>query len=350
MDEKQTRVLKEMSFRTGGKFGSPFNPHLFLPGSGFTEKDYDDFLLALTGQGYLQKYGETGPDIMLTQRALDWIEGESNGVNQRKIVEFLNTLYAEAGGAQIPFDDYILKLGEHLGMNTAETIQFITSLREKGYIRLNGSGTNSSISVSQIGKKLIKEDPSVKQQSVGTGKREPYNVFISHIHENEAVAKRLKEYLIRTFSDDISVFVSGDPENIPPGQDWFATIIDGIRRCDCMIILCSVDSVEKRWIHFEAGAAVALDKKIVPLCFAGLSAGALPSPLNYIRRQAIDGDDAERLKQHFDILTREIAEHLQADLHILDVLQSDFYQELHASRQQKQGPPPTPPGGEFIDH
>ena len=33
---------------------------------------------------------------MLTQRALDWIEGESNGENQRKIVEFLNTLYAEA--------------------------------------------------------------------------------------------------------------------------------------------------------------------------------------------------------------------------------------------------------------
>ena len=39
-----------------------------------------------------------------------------------------------------------------------------------------------------------------------------------------------------------------------------------------------------------------LDKKIVPLCFAGLSAGALPSPLNYIRRQAIDSDDADTIK------------------------------------------------------
>ena len=61
MDEKQTRVLKEMSFRTGGKFGSPFNPHLFQPGSGFTEKDYDDFLLTLTRLGYVQKYGRTVP-------------------------------------------------------------------------------------------------------------------------------------------------------------------------------------------------------------------------------------------------------------------------------------------------
>jgi len=332
MDDKQIRVLKEMSFRTGGKFGSAFPPRLFQPGSGFTEKDYDDFLLTLTSLGYIQKYGENSPDIMLTQRALDWIEGESNGANQRKIVEFLNTLYGEAGGAQIPFDDYILKLGGHLGMKTAETIQFITSLREKGYIRLNGSGTNSSISVSQLGKKLIEEDQSVKQQSVGTVKREPFNVFISHIHENEAVAKRLKDYLIGIFPDRISVFISGDPENIPPGQDWFATIIDGIRKCNCMIILCSPESVERKWVYFEAGAAKALRKKIIPLCFAGLSAGALPSPLNYLRAQAIDSDDAERLKQHFEILTKEIAEYLQADLPAPDVLQSEFYHELHAVR------------------
>ena len=49
---------------------------------------------------------------MLTQRALDWIEGESNGENQRKTVEFLKGIpYAEARGAQIPFDDYILEIG-----------------------------------------------------------------------------------------------------------------------------------------------------------------------------------------------------------------------------------------------
>ncbi len=344
MDDQQTRVLKEMSFRTGGKFGSPFPPCLFQPGSGFTEKEYDDFLLLLTSQGYLQKYGETGPDIMLTQRALDWIEGESNGENQRKTVEFLKALYAEARGAQIPFDDYILKLGEQLGMKTNETMQFISALRDKGYIRLTGSGTTASISVSQIGKKLFEEDQSVKQQSAETAKRVPYNVFISHIHENEAVAKRLKDYLISIFPEEISVFVSGDPENIPPGQDWFATIIDGIRKCHCMIILCSPDSVERKWIHFEAGAAVALDRKIIPLCFAGLSAGALPSPLNYIRRQAIDSDDGERLKQHFEIFFREITEYSQVDRPIPDVLQSEFYRELRAARPIYRGPPPTLPG------
>ncbi len=70
-------------------------------------------------------------------------------------------------------------------MKTNETMQFISALRDKGYIRLTGSGTTASISVSQIGKKLFEEDQSVKQQSAETAKRVPYNVFISHIHENE---------------------------------------------------------------------------------------------------------------------------------------------------------------------
>ena len=237
------------------------------------------------------------------------------------------------GGAQIPFDDYILKLGEHLGMKTAETNTVHNVIEGKGLHSLECNG-DELINLCIPTRKKIDRRRSIRETAVSwNSKREPYNVFISHIHENETVAKRLKDYLISIFSDRVSVFISGDPENIPPGQDWFATIIDGIRKCDCMIILCSHESVERKWIHFEAGAATALGKKTVPLCFAGLSAGALPSPLNYIRAQAIDSDDADRLKQHFEILTKEIAEYLQADLPILDVLQSEFYHELHAVRQ-----------------
>ena len=102
---------------------------------------------------------------MLTQRALDWIEGESNGENQRKIVEFLNTLYAEAGGAQIPFDDYILKLGEHLGMKTAETIQFITSLREKGLHSLECNG-DELINICIPTRKKIDQRRSIRETAV----------------------------------------------------------------------------------------------------------------------------------------------------------------------------------------
>ena len=78
--------------------------------------------------------------------------------------------------------------------------------------------------------------------------------------------------------------------------------------------------------------------------FCRISAGALPSPLNYIRRQAIDSDDGERLKQHFEIFFREITEYSQVDRPIPDVLQSEFYRELRAARPIYRGPPPTLPG------
>ena len=81
-----------------------------------------------------------------------------------------------------------------------------------------------------------------------------------------------------------------------------------------MIILCTPDSVKRNWIHFEAGAAVVLDRKVGPLCFAGLNAGALPTPLNYICSQAIDSGDAEKFRKYFQGLLKEIGEKIGGDI------------------------------------
>ena len=92
----------------------------------------------------------------------------------------------------------------------------------------------------------------------------PFNIFISHIHENEAVANKLKDYFKGLFGEKIEVFIAGDPKNIHAGQDFFTTIIEGIKQCDCMIILCSPDSVKRYYIYFEAGGAAIREKEIDP--------------------------------------------------------------------------------------
>lgn len=163
-----------------------------------------------------------------------------------------------------------------------------------------------------------------------------YSIFISHIHENEAVAKKLKEYLLDLFPSEIDVFISGDPDSIPAGQDWFRTIIDAINDCDYMIILCTPASIERKWIYFEAGAAAVLGRKIIPICFAGLNIGALPSPLSYVRSQAIDTEDSERLKKHFEIFIQEIAKQISGKGPMLDVLRSGFYEELQMAHPKNQ--------------
>jgi|GEM_PF-1100132 hypothetical protein len=338
MDDKQTRILKEMHFRTGGILGSPFNPNMFQQGSGFNEKEFADFLRSLKSEGFIQEYGgSSGRDVMLTQQALDWIEGEFNGENERKIVKFLEALSAESNGNEIKIDNYVLKLGESVGLKKNEIIKLIPSLQDKGYIHLNMIGSDSFISVSQIGRKWIEDQRSLDSQSDEKTTKTPFKVFISHIHENEEVAKKLKKFLKSNFPDEIEIFVSGDPHNIPAGQKWFDTIIDAVRQCNYMIILCSPKSVERKWIHFEAGAAAGLDRKIIPLCFAGLSPGQLPSPLDQIQLQAIDSEDADKFQQHFEILMGEISKYIQVDRPLLNVLESEFYQELRISRVGTRG-------------
>jgi len=257
---------------------------------------------------------------------------------QKRVIRFLKALSVETEGSSQNY--HLSSLESHLGFTNEDTKKIQAYLYGNGFVKYPLSGY---ISITQPGKELIKSIPPEDLLLDESPTSKKYNVFISHISENEPVARKLQEYLKAVFADEIDVFVSGDPHSIPAGQDWFTTIIDGIRKCNCMIILCSPQSVERKWIHFEAGAATVLDRKIILLCFAGLGPGKLPSPLDHIRKQAIDSDDAEKLQQHFKILTTEIAVHANIKGSILDVLQSDFYQKLQQVHPKNQ-PPKNLPG------
>jgi DNA-binding MarR family transcriptional regulator len=317
MEPKEIRILKEMYTRTGGIFGSPFNSHLFQPGSEFTEEEFKNFLIRLEKNGYIRPY--QGSDIIFTQNGLDWVAGEFNGENQRKKIRFLKALNDEAGGNEIKLDAYILQLGEYLGLKKSEIPSLLSSFQKEGYIRLTQTGGTSFISVSQIGKTRIEETTNTKQ----------FNIFISHIHENETIANKLKDFLNSIFGDKIEVFISGDPQTIQAGQDFFTTIIDGIKKCDCMIILCSPQAITRYYIYFEAGGAALLDRIIIPICFDGQSPGTLPAPLDHIRAQAIDcADSSEKFEKHFQIFFQKIASQINVPIPTTSITSSEFYQMI----------------------
>jgi len=317
MDAIEIRILKEMYGRTGGVFGNPFDPYLFLQGSNLTKKEFQIFLTKLEKDGYIRAY--QGSNIIFTQEGLDWISGEINGENQRKKIRFLKAIYNEAGGTELKFDSYLLQLGTHVGLMKDEILPLIKSFITEGYLRVNQIGGTSFISVSQIGKTLIEPQLDVKK----------YYIFISHVHENEAIANKLKEFFESIFADKIEVFISGNPETIPAGQDFFTTITDGIKNCDCMIILCSPLAVTRYYVHFEAGGAALLDRTIVPICFDGQSPGALPTPLDHLRTQAIDcADSGEKFERHFQIIIQNIASKINVPASTISVITSEFYQMI----------------------
>lgn len=111
-------------------------------------------------------------------------------------------------------------------------------------------------------------------------------IFISHIADEHAEAARAKEFLDKSFGDNIEVFLASSWESIQPGDDWFKRIEEAISSADIMLVLASTESVNRPWIQFETGAAWFSKKKVIPVCHKGMTPGALPEPIR--RLEAID--------------------------------------------------------------
>lgn len=107
-------------------------------------------------------------------------------------------------------------------------------------------------------------------------------VFISHIHEEKEVAFAFKELIEESFINLIDVFVSSDGESISMGAKWLESISDALKNCAVEVIACSPLSIQRPWIHFEAGAGWVRSIPIIPLCHSGLTPSKLPIPLNLL--------------------------------------------------------------------
>ena len=131
-------------------------------------------------------------------------------------------------------------------------------------------------------------------------------VFLSHIHEEAALAQTVKAFIEDSFLGLADVFVSSDPRSVSFGQQWLARITESLRDCSVEVILCSPVSIERSWINFEAGAGWIRRIPVIPLCHSGLDRSALPVPLNLL--QSANASDS----QHVRGMLGTIAEALQS--------------------------------------
>ncbi len=108
---------------------------------------------------------------------------------------------------------------------------------------------------------------------------EAKKIFISHIADESADAARAKEVQEKTFGANVELFLASSWESIPPGEDWFRSIENAIQAADVMIVLASSESVLRPWILFETGAAWFSKKKVVPICYRGMTPAHFPNQL-----------------------------------------------------------------------
>jgi len=108
------------------------------------------------------------------------------------------------------------------------------------------------------------------------------DIFISYIHEEEEIAKAVYDYL-DALVPNAEVFISSDKWQIYAGEDWLKKICDALEQAKVVILLLSERSVSRPWVNFEAGAAWLTKKHVIPVCFKGLSKGALPKPYSSLQ-------------------------------------------------------------------
>ena len=109
-------------------------------------------------------------------------------------------------------------------------------------------------------------------------------IFISYVHEDEDVARRL-QWLIADCTG-ISPFLSNDRWHVMAGEVWLTKITAALEEAEVVVLMLSQRSVGRPWVNFEAGAAWLAKKPIIPCCYGNLSKDSLPHPYSAI--QAVD--------------------------------------------------------------
>lgn len=123
---------------------------------------------------------------------------------------------------------------------------------------------------------------------------QPPKIFVSHIHEEAALGKVVKDGLEDSFAERVAVFVSSDRRDNPGGERWLDKIERELKdpQARMLVSLVSPTSVREPWISIELGAAWILGRAVFPLCHSGQEPGALPRPLGDFGGADLGHDDA----------------------------------------------------------
>jgi hypothetical protein len=131
-------------------------------------------------------------------------------------------------------------------------------------------------------------------------------VFLSHSSKDRDQLNALKSLLDERLGGAVEFFLSSDGESIPLGRNWISTIEDALERAGLMFIFLSKNSLDSKWVHFEAGNAYAKGVDVVPVCLPGLDFNVVAAPLSILQgfnlhSHAALGNLVEKCNKTFDL-------------------------------------------------
>jgi len=103
-------------------------------------------------------------------------------------------------------------------------------------------------------------------------------VFISYSHSDPEWTREFAETMV-----NIGLNVWFDEFNIKAGQSLGEALEKGLRESDIVVLLINSENVNRPNLFFEIGAALGMNKRIIPVVSPNFEAYTLPLPLQRIK-------------------------------------------------------------------
>jgi hypothetical protein len=129
------------------------------------------------------------------------------------------------------------------------------------------------------------------------------DVFISHSSADRQFAEFLHRHLT---SEGLSVFLA--PISVVPGQRWPQEILNALGASNWVLFLASQAACGSPWVLQELGAAIARQKKLVPIVW-DIPPSTLPGWTGHIQAVNLAGASADQVRAQITA----VAEQIKAD-------------------------------------
>lgn len=131
-----------------------------------------------------------------------------------------------------------------------------------------------------------------------------HQVFISYSHSDAAWAEDFARNLV---GQGLSVWL--DRFELTPGRQWAELLEAALRNCDVIAFLIQPDKLRSSWLSLELGAAMSMQKIIIPIVPVGFEARLLPAPLRRIQwlERTSPEDTAQKFAHALTVLAQKAA-------------------------------------------
>lgn len=133
------------------------------------------------------------------------------------------------------------------------------------------------------------------------------NVFISHVHEDDALLPKLKDLIGNSGMEVRDGSISSDKPNDAQSEDYIKREIlaPRIQWASTLVVLISHDTADSWWVNWEIEEAVRQGKNVVGVFAQGATDADIPEALRQCGDAAIVGWQGERV---VDAINGEVRE------------------------------------------